>query len=209
MTDALTAALLATSVASVGEVLGADRVMAPDLRPLRSDQRCAGPAVVCACAEGDNLAVHEAFQRVSPGSVLVIATAERSGTGVWGGLLTRSALALGLAGTIADGGVRDVTEVRASGYPVWSRFVSPLGSGKRQPGPLEPTEVRCGGVVVRPGDYVLADADGVVVVPADRVEAVTAAAAERDARERDLAVELDRGRLIGEVMGWPRASAGE
>ncbi len=206
MTDPIVEALLATSVASLGEIAGSEHVMAHDIRPVGRDQRCAGTAVVCHCAAGDNLALHEAFRRVRPGSVLVIATEGRVGTGVWGGLVTRSALALGLAGTIADGGVRDTPEIRASGYPVWSRFVSPLGSTKLHPGPSQPVSVMCGEVEVREGDYVLADDDGVVAIRPDRALELAKASQERDRREGLLAVELDEGRLIAEVLGWPRAA---
>lgn len=205
LVDKVVSGLLRTSVASVGEVTGRQRVMAHDIRPVAAGQRCAGPAVVCHCEEGDNLALHEAFRRVHPGAVIVVATEGRVGTGVWGGLLTRSALALGLAGTIADGGVRDTSEIRASGYPVWSRFVSPLGSAKQHPGPRQPGSVICGGVEIREGDYVLADDDGVVVVPLEDASEVVEEAQARDRREELIAVELDAGRLIAEVLGWPRA----
>jgi len=208
MNDLIVASLLATSVASVGEVAGREHVLAHDIRPVAPGIRSAGPAVICHCAEGDNLALHEAFRRVRPGTVLVIATEGRIGTGIWGGLVTRSALAHGLAGTVADGGVRDTAEIRASGYPVWSRFVSPLGSTKLHPGPRYPDSIVCGGVEIREGDYILADDDGVVALPADRALEFANAAQERDRREELLAVELEAGRLIAEVLGWPRAEDG-
>jgi len=140
-----------------------------------------GPAVTALCHAGDNLMLHAAIAECAPGDMLVVATLAPSHHGMFGDLLATLCQARGVAGLVIDAGVRDTRDIRRAGFPVWSRTVSAAGATKQAAGWVN-TPVVCGGVLVSPGDVAVADADGVVVVAADEVATVLAAA---QARERD------------------------
>lgn len=151
----------------LADVLGRAHVMDIGIRPLWSPiPRVAGPAFTVSCAPGDNLMLHAAIYRAAPGSILV-ADAGSVEYAVAGGNVCAVAQRRGIAAFIIDGVIRDLAEVRDAGFPVFGRGVVPVAGVKAAIGPLnEP--VRCGGVLVRPGDVVVADDDGVLVVPAGR-----------------------------------------
>src|SRR5215469_8572877 len=130
--------------------------------------RVAGPAFTVTCAPGDNLMLHAAIYRAAPGSIVVVAAGD-SDYAVAGGNVCAVAQRRGIAGFVVDGVIRDLAEVRDAGFPVFARGVVPVAGFKAAIAPLnEPA--RCGGVLVRPGDIVVADDDGVLVVPAERRE---------------------------------------
>ena len=160
---------LATTV--LADVLGPGHAMDIGLRPLWSPMpRVAGPAFTVACAPGDNLMLHAAIYRAAPGSILVV-DAGNAEYAVAGGNVCAVAQRRGIAALVVDGVIRDLAEVRDAGFPVFARGVVPVAGVKAATAPLnEP--VRCGGVVVRAGDIVVADDDGVLVVPAEREEQV-------------------------------------
>lgn len=151
------------------------------LTPLSNDQSACGPAVTALCHRGDNLMLHAAIARCSPGDVLVVATLVPSTLGMFGDLLATLCRARGLAGLVIDAGVRDTQVIRELGFPVWSRAFSAAGCTRQVAGWVNSTVV-CGGVTVHPGDAVRADADGVVVVAQAEAGEVCAAA---EARERN------------------------
>jgi regulator of RNase E activity RraA len=163
------------------DVLGRAHVMDTGIRPLWSQAgRVAGTAFTVQCASGDNLMLHAAIYRAAPGSILVV-DAHGSDCAVAGGNVCAVAQRRGIAAIVVDGVIRDVAEVRDAGFPVFGRGVTPVAGVKAVVAPLgEP--VRCGGVLVGAGDVVVADDDGVVVVPADQAgKALSDATAKADA----------------------------
>jgi regulator of RNase E activity RraA len=163
------------------DVLGRAHVMDTGIRPLWSPAgRVAGPAFTVQCASGDNLMLHAAIYRAAPGSILVV-DARGSDYAVAGGNVCAVAQRRGIAALVVDGVIRDVAEVRDAGFPVFGRGVTPVAGVKAVVAPLgEP--IRCGGVLIQAGDVVVADDDGVVVVPAERaVQALSDGTAKADA----------------------------
>ncbi len=176
------AAFAKLSPTTLADVLARDRVMDIGIRPLwPGTPRIAGPAYPVRCPAGDNLMVHAAIYRAEPGAVLVVEAGDTD-YAVAGGNVCLVAQRRGIAGFVVDGVIRDLAEVREHAFPVYARGVIPIPGGKDAVGVLN-GPVRCGGVEVRPGDVVVADEEGIVVVPADRAEAVLAAARARAAKE--------------------------
>jgi 4-hydroxy-4-methyl-2-oxoglutarate aldolase len=173
-----------TSTPSVHQsiVTKEENVMDPEIKPIARGTKLAGPAVTVFCPVGDNLMMHKAMTIAKPGDVLVInAQGYKKGV-MWGDIATISAMAIGLAGVVVDGAIRDVGDIRKRGFPVFTRWVSPCGSTKTVPGSIN-IPITCGGVAVNPGDIIVGDDDGVVVVPKSEAAEVLKRAMERDARE--------------------------
>lgn len=170
---------LATTLAS--DATDGGGVLAEHVRPLRPGRRVVGPALVVSLSRDDNAGMRAvAAARPAPGTVLVVGGAQHSRTAVMGDLVAREMLALGIAGVVTDGPVRDSAEIAELGLPVWCRGVTPAAS--RKDGPASGRgEVAIAGVVVRDGDIVVADDDGVVVWAAAQVDRLLAAA---DAKRR-------------------------
>jgi 4-hydroxy-4-methyl-2-oxoglutarate aldolase len=142
-----------------------------------------GSVVTCLNYAGDNLMLHAAIDVVQPGDIIVCAVTAPSEHGMFGELLATSATAFGVRGVVLDGSARDAAALRSMGFPTWARSISANGTVKNQAGWVN-TPVSCGGVVVNPGDVVVADDDGVVVVERAHVEQVAAAARARTEREK-------------------------
>ena len=180
MTDA--GAFLEFSPTTLADVLDHDRVMDHGIRPLWSGApRVAGPAYPVRCPPRDNLMLHAAIYRAPAGSVVVVEAGDTDYV-VAGGNVCADAQKRGIAAFVVDGVVRDLAEARANRFPLFARGVIPIPGGKDAIGVLN-GPVRCGGVLVAPGDVVVADEEGIVVVPAPRLGAVLAAARERVAKE--------------------------
>lgn len=188
------AALAASGVSTVHEAQGRRGALAPALRPIQEGARIAGPAVTVLCQAGDNLMLHAAVEVCRPGDLLVVVTASPSTDGMLGELLATSLSAHGVVGVVIDAGVRDVAALRAMGFPVWARAISPHGTVKASPGSVN-VPVVCAGQFVSPGDVVVADDDGVVVVPRDDTADVVAAARAREAAETVKRERLAAGEL--------------
>lgn len=178
-----------------------DRLQAMDggIRLLAGDG-VAGRAFTVETAAGDSATLHLALQHAPPGSVLVVAAGGHVRRAVWGAILTEAAQRRGVRGLVVDGVVRDVTQLRASGFTVYARGSCPAGPHKGFRGRWD-VAVSCGGVVVDPGDLVLGDADGVVVVPAGRAAEVAAAVAQRRRVEEQWRAGLRRGATTAELLG--------
>ena len=196
------------SPTTLADVLGIGQVMDFGIRPLWQPMpRIAGPAYPVRCVAGDNLMLHAAIYRAPPGAVIVVQAGDLK-YAVSGGNVCAVAARRGIAGFVVDGVIRDLAEVRAGRFPVFARGVSPIPGGKEGPGVLNGV-IRCGGVQVGPGDSVVADEEGIVVVPADRQDAVLAAARERAARDADRTLEqweaVHRARIeaILRAKGYP------
>ena len=166
---------------TIGDLLGREQFMDIGIRPLWGTPRLAGPAYTVRCAKGDNLMLHTAIYRAEPGSVIVVQSGDLD-YALAGGNVCAIAHRRGIAGFVLDGLVRDIGEVRELGFPVYGRGVIPKPGGKSATAPLN-LPVICGGVTVQAGDVVVADEDGVAVVPAARAEQVLADAQARLAKE--------------------------
>jgi 4-hydroxy-4-methyl-2-oxoglutarate aldolase len=181
-------------VSTVHEADGRRGALSAALRPIQRGARIAGSAVTVSCHPGDNLMIHAAVETCRPGDILVVTTTSPSTDGMLGELLATSLAAHGVIGVVLDAGVRDVAELRAMGFPVWARAVSPQGTVKASPGSVN-VPVVCGGQLVHPGDAVVADDDGIVVVPRARAAAVLDAARAREANETGKRARLGSGEL--------------
>ncbi|MEV3913521.1 MULTISPECIES: RraA family protein [Streptomyces] len=160
---------------TLADLLGRDQVMDIGIRPLWGPvPRVAGPAFTVRCPPGDNLMLHAAIHRAPAGSVVVVESGDLD-YALAGGNVCAVAQRRGIAGFVADGLIRDLAEVREAGFPVFARGVIPIPAAKKAVAPLG-VRVRCGGVRVEAGDMVVADEEGVVVVPAARRSDVLAAA---------------------------------
>jgi 4-hydroxy-4-methyl-2-oxoglutarate aldolase len=176
------AAFGSLSPTTLADVLTRDRVMDYGIRPLWPEMpRVAGPAYPVRCAPGDNLMLHAAIYRAAPGSIIVVEAGDAD-YAVAGGNVCAVAQRRGIAAFIIDGVIRDLAEARRNRFPVFARGVSPIPGGKDVIDVLN-GPVRCGGVQVTPGDVVIADEEGIVVVPAARLATVLAAAQARAAKD--------------------------
>ncbi|WP_405992453.1 RraA family protein [Streptomyces sp. NBC_00986] len=169
---------------TLADLLGHEQVLDLGVRALWGPMsRLAGPAFTVRCPPGDNLMLHGAIYRAEPGSVVVVESGDVE-YALAGGNVCAIAQRRGIAGFVVDGVIRDVGEVRAAGFPVFGRGVVPIPGVKKAVLPLN-ERVRCGGVAVDAGDVVVADEDGVVVVPGTRRDEVLAGALARLAQEGD------------------------
>jgi 4-hydroxy-4-methyl-2-oxoglutarate aldolase len=178
--------------ATVYEASGRKGAVDPRIKPLGRGIRLLGPAVTVECHPKDNLMLHKALQIAQKGDVLVVSTQGYPDAGYWGGLMATSAMARELGGLAIDGCVRDSAEILEMGFPVFCRGTCMRGTVKGTLGRVNHPIV-FGGVVVKPGDLVLGDDDGLVIVDQKEIEAVLKAANERLAKEVKKAAELARG----------------
>lgn len=165
--------LRAAAAADVTDAQGRTGVMEGTIKPLHPDMRVVGPALTVDLPAGDNLMLYVALKIARPGDVLVVNTGGYMGNAIWGELMTHTAKALGIAGLVVDGCVRDTAPNRTLGFPIFCKGSLPVACEKQGPGFVNGS-ISCGGVVVRPGDIVVGDADGVVVVQRENIETVLA-----------------------------------
>ncbi|MFG2030260.1 4-carboxy-4-hydroxy-2-oxoadipate aldolase/oxaloacetate decarboxylase [Streptomyces sp. NPDC048825] len=191
-------ALSAYGVATVHEALGRTGLLGPHLRPIQQDVRTAGTAVTVLSWPGDNLMIHAAVEQCGEGDLLVVTTTSPSTDGMFGELFATALQKRGVRGLVINAGIRDTAELREMRFPAWSAAVSAQGTVKATGGSVN-VPVAIGGQIIRPGDVILADDDGVMCVPRERAAEAVEASAARTAKE-----EASRAAFAGGQLGLDR-----
>lgn len=191
--DDLLAAARAQGTATLHEAAGRIGALPGVIKPVVATMRVAGPAFTVEVPAGDNLAIHRALYAAAPGDVLVVATRGGIEWGYWGEILNEAAMALGLGGLVIDGGVRDTHVLAEQSFPVFSNGICIRGTLKGIAPYALDQPVAIGAVVIRPGDLIVGDRDGVLVLPPEAVEAAVEKGRQREADEVEKIVRLRAG----------------
>jgi 4-hydroxy-4-methyl-2-oxoglutarate aldolase len=190
----------AQGVATIHEAQGRSGLMRPYMRPIYPTARVAATAVTVLCQAGDNLMIHAAIEVCQPGDVLIVATTSESTDGMFGELLATSCQAHGIAGLIIDAGIRDVADLTRMSFPVWAKAISAQGTVKASAGSVN-VAIICAGALVRPGDVIVGDQDGVVVVNREMAPEVARLGSARLAKEEKSRERLQAGELGVDFYG--------
>jgi 4-hydroxy-4-methyl-2-oxoglutarate aldolase len=198
--QAIFSELRALGAATVYEAQGAKGALDSGIKPIDPASRLVGPALTVDTRPADNLMLHYALLKAKPGDVLVVDAKGFLEAGPWGDVLTAAALKAGVAGLVIHGAVRDAEAIVATGFPVFCRGLSIKGTGKVHPGKVN-VPVCIGDVLIRPGDIVVGDRDGLVIVSPDEVESVLASARAREAKEAGFRSAIEKGASTAELLG--------
>ncbi|MCA6999839.1 4-carboxy-4-hydroxy-2-oxoadipate aldolase/oxaloacetate decarboxylase [Dickeya solani] len=186
--------------ATVYEAQGATGAIDAGIKPIARGMKIAGPALTVEMRPGDNLMIHYALLQAKKGDVLVINCQGFIEAGVWGDVLTSQAQFIGLAGLVVNGAVRDSDAIIDAGFPVFSRGISIKGTGKHQPGKVNETVV-IGDCIIHPGDIIVGDSDGLVVIDKHSVSDVIELAKTREEKETHYKEKINHGATTAELMG--------
>ncbi len=189
------------SAATVHEVLGKKGAIDSGIKSLASNMKVCGVAVTVKCPAGDNLTIHAALSIAKQGDVLVVDAGGYKEAGAWGEITTVAALSKGIEGLVIDGAVRDVEAICECDFPVFARSVSMKGTTKKTMGDIN-TDIVCGGILVHPGDIVLGDRDGVVVIPKEEAAHAYQKAVEKEGKEAEVIERLKKGELTIDILGF-------
>jgi len=198
--EAVVAGLSDLGVATVHEAMGKRGLMQTYMRPVFAGAHAAGSAVTALVTPGDNWMIHVAVEQIQEGDVLVVAASAPTTDGMVGELIGTALSMRGCAGVVIDAGARDVRELTALMFPVWSRAISAQGTVKETVGAVN-VPVVCAGAKVNPGDIVVADDDGIVVVPLKEADAVLAAGRDKHEAEKRTRARLKEGELSLDIYG--------
>lgn len=169
-------------------------VVDPEIKPVWQGLKIAGPALTVRVRPGDNLMVHKAISMIQEGDVLIVDTCGCRNYTILGDLMASSAVQMKVGGIVIDGGIRDVDELREKKYPVFARYFTPAVGDKDGPGEIN-YPICCGGVPVMPGDYIVGDDNGIVVIPPDQLETILAGTEKKLAYEKKRAEEIRQGQI--------------
>ena len=191
------------SAATVHEALGKYGNLPSAIKPISSSMKVCGPAYTVKTIQGDNMLLHRAYAYAKPGDVIIANCSGFYEAGYWGDLMSLGAKTKGINGLVIDGCVRDADDIETMGFPVFSRGLCILGTSNHGDGFLnEPIII--GGVLINPGDIIIGDRDGVVVVPKNRIIEAIEKSAAREAKEENVRRQLRDGKTSIEIYGWDK-----
>jgi regulator of RNase E activity RraA len=188
-------------VAILGDGYGRRAIMDSGIKSLNPVLKMCGSAITVETHPADNLMIHAALKLAQKGDILVINAFGNLSNGVFGGIMTQMALRKELGGVVLDGSIRDSRELAESGLPIYARGVNPMGGSKHGPGQIN-FPISCGGVTVNPGDAVVGDADGVIVIPKDNVKNAIASAQDKLEIEDKRIKAIKEGPIEGIYPKW-------
>jgi 4-hydroxy-4-methyl-2-oxoglutarate aldolase len=190
--------------ATLHEAMGRNGALPHSIKPINPTMKICGPAVTVSSPPIDNLMLHQALYVAQPGTALVIDVNRGYEAGYWGEIMTVAAQQRQIAGLVIDGCVRDADLIEKLGFPVFSRGLSIRGTDKKGGGHIN-SPIVIGDVTIHPGDLVVGDRNGVVVIPSEEIHSTLEAAQKREAKEDQIMKELAAGKSTLEIYGWPPA----
>lgn len=195
-------------VATVYEASGRNGYIDIPLTSIIPGSVVSGPVRIASCGQGDNRAVHEVMARVEPGDVLLLRMPRPEPIALLGELLATQAKVQGAIGVLVDAAVRDVTQIKSLGLPVWARYIRVIGANKNIRGEID-VPVTVGGILVSPGDFLVLDDDGAVVVPKGKVSKTIEASGKRVGKEGDLLAKYREGLISYDLYGMRSQDEGD
>lgn len=188
--------------ATIHEAMGKKGALPYGIKPLASNMKLCGPAVTVSSPAGDNLMLHQALYVAQPGSIMVVEVGGGYEYGYWGEIMTIAAQERKIAGLVIDGCVRDADLIEKFGFPVFARGLSIRGTGKDAGGSIN-QPIKIGDVTINPGDLIIGDRDGLVVIAANEAPSALDASQKREDKEDQIMKDLRAGKTTLEIYGWP------